>query len=73
MRFQIELEFVQCLGNPNYLNCEKYFYLILKFYNYFNCLFNCQIWPKEDISKKKISLIISNIFSTGKDLNMQSI
>ncbi|VDN12904.1 unnamed protein product [Dibothriocephalus latus] len=20
-RFQIELEFVQCLGNPNYLNC----------------------------------------------------
>lgn len=22
MRFQIELEFVQCLANPNYLNCE---------------------------------------------------
>lgn len=21
LRFQIELEFVQCLGNPNYLNC----------------------------------------------------
>lgn len=22
LRFQIELEFVQCLGNPNYLNCR---------------------------------------------------
>ena len=21
-RFQVELEFVQCLGNPNYLNCK---------------------------------------------------
>ena len=21
-RFEIELEFVQCLGNPSYLNCE---------------------------------------------------
>lgn len=23
LRFQIELEFVQCLGNPNYLNCKR--------------------------------------------------
>lgn len=23
LRFQIELEFVQCLGNPNYLNCTR--------------------------------------------------
>lgn len=22
MRFQVELEFVQCLANPNYLNCK---------------------------------------------------
>lgn len=22
IRLQIELEFVQCLANPNYLNCE---------------------------------------------------
>lgn len=22
LRFQVELEFVQCLANPNYLNCE---------------------------------------------------
>ena len=22
LRFQVELEFVQCLGNPNYLNCK---------------------------------------------------
>jgi hypothetical protein len=22
-RFQVELEFVQCLGNPHYLNCKK--------------------------------------------------
>ena len=21
-RFQVELEFVQCLANPNYLNCK---------------------------------------------------
>lgn len=23
LRFQIELEFVQCLANPNYLNCKQ--------------------------------------------------
>lgn len=22
LRFQLELEFVQCLANPNYLNCK---------------------------------------------------
>ena len=22
IRFQVELEFVQCLANPNYLNCK---------------------------------------------------
>ena len=22
-RFEVELEFVQCLGNPSYLNCER--------------------------------------------------
>ena len=22
-RFEVELEFVQCLGNPSYLNCES--------------------------------------------------
>lgn len=26
MRFQVELEFVQCLGNPNYLNCMFAFF-----------------------------------------------
>lgn len=25
LRFQVELEFVQCLANPNYLNCEFVF------------------------------------------------
>lgn len=24
LRFQVELEFVQCLANPNYLNCELF-------------------------------------------------
>ena len=24
-RFEIELEFVQCLSNPHYLNCESYY------------------------------------------------
>lgn len=23
VRFQVELEFVQCLANPNYLNCKQ--------------------------------------------------
>lgn len=23
LRFQVELEFVQCLANPNYLHCES--------------------------------------------------
>lgn len=30
-RFQTELEFVQCLANPNYLNCEYFFLKIIKF------------------------------------------
>lgn len=30
LRFQIELEFIQCLANPNYLNC-KYITLFLKY------------------------------------------
>jgi mediator of RNA polymerase II transcription subunit 31 len=25
LRFQVELEFVQCLANPNYLNCNAVF------------------------------------------------
>ena len=25
LRFQVELEFVQCLANPNYLNCKLTF------------------------------------------------
>lgn len=25
LRFQVELEFVQCLANPNYLNCKLLF------------------------------------------------
>lgn len=25
IRFQVELEFVQCLANPNYLHCKFYF------------------------------------------------
>lgn len=24
LRFQVELEFVQCLANPNYLHCKCY-------------------------------------------------
>lgn len=28
LRFQVELEFVQCLANPNYLNCKYTIYLI---------------------------------------------
>lgn len=27
LRFQIELEFVQCLANPNYIHCKLYFYI----------------------------------------------
>lgn len=28
LRFQLELEFVQCLANPNYLNCKLFEQLI---------------------------------------------
>lgn len=29
LRFQVELEFVQCLANPNYLNCKLLLLLLL--------------------------------------------
>lgn len=29
IRFQIELEFVQCLGNPHYLNCKSKVYVLI--------------------------------------------
>ncbi len=32
LRFQVELEFVQCLANPNYLHCE---YLLNRCFFYF--------------------------------------
>jgi len=35
LRFQVELEFVQCLANPNYLNC-KFLFLIINFTNIFS-------------------------------------
>lgn len=28
IRFQVELEFVQCLANPNYIHCELNFFTI---------------------------------------------
>ena len=28
LRFQTELEFVQCLANPNYLNCKNIIYTL---------------------------------------------
>lgn len=31
LRFQVELEFVQCLANPNYLNCEQ---MILSYFSF---------------------------------------
>lgn len=43
MRFQVELEFVQCLSNPNYLHCMsliQFFVLIFAFIltAFFSCL-----------------------------------
>ncbi|KAH8033070.1 hypothetical protein MRX96_016825 [Rhipicephalus microplus] len=50
LRFQIELEFVQCLANPNYLNfLAQRGYLKQKiFVNYLNYL---QYWKKPEYSK----------------------
>lgn len=34
-RFQSELEFIQCLANPNYLNCE---------WQQLHCFYTCLVW-----------------------------
>lgn len=47
LRFQIELEFVQCLGNPNYLNC-KYVKSLEGLTLTYKML---QFWHNEDTSK----------------------
>lgn len=45
IRFQIELEFVQCLGNPNYLHfmAQRGYFRDSKFVNYLSYL---QYWQK---------------------------
>eukprot|EP00126_Sphaerothecum_destruens_P009071 Sdes_comp20424_c0_seq1m14495 len=51
LRFQVELEFVQCLGNPNYLNFlaqQRYFH-DKKFINYLNYLYNYWKTPEYSI------------------------
>uniref|UniRef100_A0A1I8I937 N(6)-adenosine-methyltransferase non-catalytic subunit METTL14 n=2 Tax=Macrostomum lignano TaxID=282301 RepID=A0A1I8I937_9PLAT len=49
-RFQVELEFVQCLGNPNYLNflAQRRFFEKREFINYLSYL---QYWKEADYVK----------------------
>nr|CAH7728732.1 unnamed protein product [Callosobruchus chinensis] len=57
LRFQVELEFVQCLGNPNYLNCMYKKHLILAQRGYFkdstfiNYLKYLLYWKEPDYAK----------------------
>lgn len=50
MRFQIELEFVQCLANPNYLNflAQRGFFKDKSFCNYLSYL---QYWSRPEYAK----------------------
>ncbi|CAG2177561.1 unnamed protein product [Oppiella nova] len=50
MRFQIELEFVQCLGNPNYLNylAQRGYFKEKNFINYIEYL---QYWKRPEYAK----------------------
>lgn len=50
LRFQIELEFVQCLANPNYLNflAQRGYLKEKAFVNYLNYL---QYWKKPEYSR----------------------
>ena len=50
LRFQVELEFVQCLGNPNYLNflAQRGYFKDPAFINYLAYL---QYWSKSDYVK----------------------
>ncbi|KAK4878147.1 hypothetical protein RN001_010653 [Aquatica leii] len=50
LRFQIELEFVQCLGNPNYLNflAQRGYFKDSTFVNYLKYL---QYWKDPDYAK----------------------
>ena len=50
LRFQIELEFVQCLGNPNYLNflAQRGFFKDPTFINYLKYL---EYWKKPQYVK----------------------
>ena len=50
LRFQVELEFVQCLGNPNYLNflAQRGYFKDPAFINYLSYL---QYWSKPNYVK----------------------
>ena len=50
LRFQVELEFVQCLGNPNYLNflAQRGYFKDPAFINYLQYL---QYWSKPNYVK----------------------
>ena len=50
LRFQVELEFVQCLGNPNYLNflAQRGYFKDTAFVNYLSYL---RYWSKPEYVK----------------------
>uniref|UniRef100_A0A8C4SCR2 Mediator of RNA polymerase II transcription subunit 31 n=1 Tax=Erpetoichthys calabaricus TaxID=27687 RepID=A0A8C4SCR2_ERPCA len=63
VRFQLELEFVQCLANPNYLNCE-----------YPQCLHMLELLQYEHFRKELVnaqcaSLLTSSSYFTGSTIH----
>ncbi|KAK9746710.1 SOH1 [Popillia japonica] len=53
LRFQIELEFVQCLGNPNYLNflAQRGYFKDSTFINYLKYLL---YWKEPEYAKREL-------------------
>jgi hypothetical protein len=49
-RFEVELEFVQCLANPNYLNCTWVFFLPCGMYSQQHG--TVQFWPTTGILRR---------------------
>jgi hypothetical protein len=61
-RFRAELEFVQCLANPQYIHCRSLVDLVL--------FDRSQTWPKADISTTPDSRTTLPICSTGSSPSM---
>lgn len=73
-RFEIELEFVQCLANPRYLNCTRACGFLPPMPGICNTnLPSRQFWPSAGTSRTSASAIICGICGTGRRRRTQSI